>query len=106
MLAVNLSLLKCQYRSYLAAGVDIPSFVSIAAHAFPASPVSFILPSSFTDEAHMAQIETPSKVPRSDAEDTWSLVVVPRTLATGGTESYARMWMMAESIGQWDKRWG
>jgi hypothetical protein len=94
-----------------------PSFISITAHAFPASPVTFIPPGA---EAGGTGKEAPLRVPRSDAEHCWSLILVPgssigrhagevQMQEDGGEKTEGEGeggWVMAESIRKWDMRWG
>lgn len=67
-------------------------FVAITAQTFPNSPVSYIPDSG----------EGPVRMPREDAEDTWCLILTP---SRGSGEAQAQ-WVMAESVGKWDTRWG
>ncbi|KAI0773325.1 ribonuclease P 40kDa subunit-domain-containing protein [Trametes elegans] len=67
-------------------------FVAVTAQCIGSSPVSY-LP---TESSKVP----PVRVPRRDAEDTWSLVYA-KDPADGGS-----WWALAESVGQWDQRWG
>ncbi|EIW58568.1 uncharacterized protein TRAVEDRAFT_168163 [Trametes versicolor FP-101664 SS1] len=67
-----------------------PNFVAVTGQCIGTSPVSY-LPS----EPSKAP---PLRAPRPDAEDTWSLLYVK--------EDAGSAWVLAESVGQWDKRWG
>ncbi|KAG6328990.1 hypothetical protein ID866_10100 [Astraeus odoratus] len=69
---------------------DDASFISVIMHSNPIAPVSYIPPSSIGS----AMEETPPRVPRLDAEDTLCLVLANNT------------WMLGQSIGRWDARWG
>ncbi|KAJ7696535.1 ribonuclease P 40kDa subunit-domain-containing protein [Mycena rosella] len=71
-----------------------PQFVSITAHAFPESPVSYIPQGK--DGA--ASLKSPARVPRADGEDVWCMVV--------SRDGDTARWCMAESIGPLDARWG
>ncbi|KAJ7187913.1 ribonuclease P 40kDa subunit-domain-containing protein [Mycena filopes] len=66
-----------------------PPFVALTAHAFSASPVSFI-----PQDKNNASLKTPARVPRADGDDTWSLIVA------------GERWCLAESVGGLDARWG
>ncbi|KAJ6619896.1 hypothetical protein B0H10DRAFT_1128238 [Mycena sp. CBHHK59/15] len=70
-------------------------FVSITSHAFPTSPVSYIPP---VKAGKHQSLKRPARVPRSDGEDTWCVIV-----ASDGRKT---RWCMAESISSWDTRWG
>ncbi|KAJ7446798.1 ribonuclease P 40kDa subunit-domain-containing protein [Mycena latifolia] len=72
---------------------DVPQFVALTAHAFPAAPVSYVPPGK-------SSLKSPARVPRADGEDAWCVIV-----ARGGGDSEAR-WCVAESIGPLDARWG
>ncbi|OSD04826.1 hypothetical protein PYCCODRAFT_1407031 [Trametes coccinea BRFM310] len=67
-----------------------PSFISVTAQSIGMSPVSYL-------PADINKIP-PTRLPRADAVDTWSLVYVGE-----GTGSW---WILADSVGQWDQRWG
>ncbi|OBZ73590.1 hypothetical protein A0H81_06348 [Grifola frondosa] len=72
------------------------SFVCITSQGVPTSPVSYLPPHRL--------IKTPLRAPRAESEDTWSL------LFSNGGQNYQTednlWWALAESIGQWDMRWG
>lgn len=42
----------------------------------------------------------PARFPRTDSEDTWSLILESEAQEDG------IQWIMVESLGQWDTRWG
>ena len=65
------------------------SFISVTMHSNPMAPISYIPPQCFTEMK-----DTPPRVPHPDAEDTICLVLTKDT------------WMLAQSIGKWDARWG
>lgn len=67
-----------------------PSFVAVTAQCIGTSPVSY-LPADPSKAP-------PLRAPRPEAEDTWSLLYVK--------EDAGSAWVLAESVGQWDKRWG
>ncbi|KAI0372624.1 hypothetical protein BV20DRAFT_963655 [Pilatotrama ljubarskyi] len=67
-----------------------PSFVAVTGQSVGTSPVTY-LPGEPSKPP-------PLRAPRADAEDTWSLVYARDT-----GEAW---WVLAESVGQWDKRWG
>ncbi|EIN03823.1 hypothetical protein PUNSTDRAFT_77335 [Punctularia strigosozonata HHB-11173 SS5] len=74
------------------------SFVSITAHGFSQSPITYIPQDTCSWDARGY------RYPRKEAEDTWSLLIAPRTDgANGGVQTYATL---VESIGEWDTRWG
>ena len=74
--------------------IPAPSFVSVTANSIPTSPVTF-LPAEALKVA-------PLRAPRPDSEDVWSLIY--------GTEAGDTQrdvwWVLAESVGRWDRRWG
>ncbi|KAI0642231.1 ribonuclease P 40kDa subunit-domain-containing protein [Trametes meyenii] len=67
-----------------------PPFIAVTAQCIGTSPVSYLPPD--TSKA------PPLRLPREDAEDTWSLVYA--------RDDGERWWVLAESVGQYDKRWG
>ncbi|KAI8985575.1 ribonuclease P 40kDa subunit-domain-containing protein [Trametes punicea] len=67
-----------------------PSLVSVTAQSIGMSPVSYL--------PRNVKKAPPRRVPRVDAEDVWSLIFV--------RENGNAWWASAESIGQWDRRWG
>ncbi|PPQ68410.1 hypothetical protein CVT26_006082 [Gymnopilus dilepis] len=87
-------------------------FVSITCHALTSSPVSY-LPYSYTitpTGGLQPPKSVPPKLPRADGEDTWSLILERGSGADTGAGHAADAgpvkWCLAESIGQWDTRWG
>ncbi|KAL4245866.1 Ribonuclease P protein subunit Rpp40 [Abortiporus biennis] len=71
--------------------LDVP-FACVVAHGVPTSPVGF----------SKEMLTQPSiRVPRPDSEDTWSIV-----LTSEGNDSENGKWIMAETIGEFDARWG
>ncbi|KIM90388.1 hypothetical protein PILCRDRAFT_60188 [Piloderma croceum F 1598] len=76
------------------------SFVSITAHAFSTSPVTYIPPGA---EPGGTGREAPLRVPRNAAEHCWSLILV---MMGQDNETGQRSWVMAETVGKWDMRWG
>ncbi|KAH7890874.1 ribonuclease P 40kDa subunit-domain-containing protein [Phlebopus sp. FC_14] len=68
------------------------TFISILIHSSPMAPVSYIPPS----EAQSRQ--SPLRVPRPDAEDTCCLIL--------SASSDKSSWVMGQSVGKWDARWG
>jgi hypothetical protein len=86
-------------RSSLAADLHPQNFISITGHVIPTSPVSYIPPSRGTQP-----LDSPLRIPRTSAEDTWSAILIPcRPTILSPT---AGVWINAESIGQWDRRLG
>ncbi|KAH7921230.1 hypothetical protein BV22DRAFT_1107313 [Leucogyrophana mollusca] len=86
---------------------DTQTFIAITRHAYPQSPVSFIPPSGTTAEPGISievQKEVPLRVPRADSEDTSCLILTP--FSDGELSKDDGIWVMAESVGQWDARWG
>ncbi|KAI0349558.1 hypothetical protein OH77DRAFT_1490615 [Trametes cingulata] len=67
-----------------------PSFVAVTGQSIGTSPVTYLSGDS--------NKPPPLRAPRADAEDTWSLVYAK--------EDSDAWWVLAESIGQWDKRRG
>ncbi|KAJ3495714.1 hypothetical protein NLJ89_g10584 [Agrocybe chaxingu] len=79
-----------------------PNFASITCHALTSSPVSYIPYTTAETGALKAPTHVPAKLPRAEGEDTWSLLF---ERPTDGSENVVR-WCLAESLGQWDARWG
>ncbi|KAM5536652.1 hypothetical protein V8D89_009747 [Ganoderma adspersum] len=79
----------------LSPNIPSPSFVSVIVHAIPTSPITY-LPGSYN-------VALSLRAPRPEAEDTLSLVYVREERPTGETGCW---WLLAESVGRWDKRWG
>lgn len=76
------------------------SFVSVTCHAVPTSPVSYI-PYTIAENGSLRHSgAVPARFPRADSEDTWSLIL------ENGSEEEGIQWVMVESLGQWDARWG
>lgn len=76
------------------------SFVSVTCHALPTSPVSYI-PHTMRENGTLGLSgDVPARFPRKDSEDTWSLIL------EGGNGQEGIQWVMVESLGQWDARWG
>ncbi|KAH9832613.1 ribonuclease P 40kDa subunit-domain-containing protein [Rhodofomes roseus] len=80
--------------SMLKACLPRPAFAAVTIHGMPTAPVTYIPPSS--------SLRTPMRLPRPESEDTWSLLVSSHGDAQRGTSN----WVLAESIGKWDSRWG
>ncbi|KAG2137625.1 ribonuclease P 40kDa subunit-domain-containing protein [Suillus bovinus] len=78
--------------SYLASATDSHAFVTMMRHGCRTSPVGAISPDTF-DTAR----DPPLRVPETDAEDTSCFILGP-----GQNGNF----LLAESIGQWDARWG
>ncbi|RPD59019.1 hypothetical protein L227DRAFT_504442 [Lentinus tigrinus ALCF2SS1-6] len=72
--------------------IPSPSFVSITASSVPTCPVTYI-PKDLGKAP-------PLRAPRSDSDDTWSLVYAREP------EGSPSSWVLAESVGRWDQRWG
>lgn len=72
------------------------AFAAVTIHGVPTVAVPYIPPSS--------PLSTPMRLPRPDSEDTWTLLASSHGVASG-SESMCR-WVLAESIGKWDSRWG
>ncbi|TBU56596.1 hypothetical protein BD310DRAFT_950031 [Dichomitus squalens] len=72
-------------------------FVSVTVHAVPTSPVTHIL-DDLRVKGHPSLC-----APRVDAEDTIPLVYMRGEDVAGQAVC---SWLLAESIGRWDKRWG
>jgi len=72
-------------------------FLSFVGHGVPGSPVGYIPPGDSRN--------APLRAPRPESEDTWSLILSNNS-DTSTTTSPAPQWALAESIGQWDTRWG
>jgi len=76
------------------------SFVSVTCHAVPTSPVSYIPYTIAENGSLRLSGAVPARFPRADSEDTWSLIL------ENGPEEEGIQWVMVESLGQWDARWG
>ncbi|KAI0675792.1 ribonuclease P 40kDa subunit-domain-containing protein [Trametes maxima] len=74
----------------LASESSAPFVAAVTAQCVGTSPVSY-LPQS-------ASKNPPLRLPRENAEGTWSLVCARK--------DGERWWALAESVGQYDKRWG
>ncbi|KAF8967763.1 ribonuclease P 40kDa subunit-domain-containing protein [Flammula alnicola] len=81
-----------------------PSFVGITCHALTTAPVSYIPYTATETGALQSPGTVPLKLPRADGEDTWSLIL-ERPSPANGVVGPVR-WCLAESLGQWDSRWG
>jgi len=75
------------------------SFVGVTCHALPTSPVSYIPYTMSENGSLLVSGDVPARFPRGDSEDTWSLI-----LESGAEDDI--QWIMVESLGQWDARWG
>lgn len=71
-----------------------PAFAAVTIHGVTTAPVTYISPSS--------PLQTPIRLPRPESEDTWSLLVSSHDARKRNTCN----WVLAESIGKWDSRWG
>jgi len=78
-----------------------PSFVGITCNALPISPVSYIPYTMSENGSLRVSGDVPARFPRGDSEDTWSLI-----LESGAGEEGSIQWIMGESLGTWDARWG
>ena len=82
-----------------------PSFVSITCQAIPTTPVSYIPYTMVTEngspQLRLSSSDMPARFPRADSEDTWSLILEASETGKEGIQ-----WVMVESLGQWDARWG
>ncbi|ESK96471.1 ribonuclease p protein subunit [Moniliophthora roreri MCA 2997] len=81
-----------------------PQFVSITAHSCTWSPVCYI-PHSLSSTAEA----TPIRDPTRNSEDTWCLIITEKDVGSTSTVQGATRgcsWMLAESIGKHDARWG
>ncbi|KAH9893413.1 ribonuclease P 40kDa subunit-domain-containing protein [Cubamyces lactineus] len=67
-----------------------PNFVAVTGHTIGNAPAAYFLENKTV---------APLRVPRDDAEDTWSMIHV-------NEPNMSPWWVLAESVGQWDKRWG
>ncbi|KAF9006163.1 ribonuclease P 40kDa subunit-domain-containing protein [Cyathus striatus] len=75
------------------------SFVSIASHALTESPVCYIPLAALPGNGIENILDsTPTRLPRADGEDTYSLIVAPTAEGVRCT--------FVESLGRWDTRWG
>ncbi|KIP01853.1 hypothetical protein PHLGIDRAFT_79987, partial [Phlebiopsis gigantea 11061_1 CR5-6] len=75
--------------------IDIASqapLAGIVANSTPASPVVYLPPPP--------SMRYPRRATRDESEDCWSLVVAR------SDRSDEVQWLLAESIGRWDSRWG
>ncbi|KAH9930345.1 ribonuclease P 40kDa subunit-domain-containing protein, partial [Fomitopsis serialis] len=70
------------------------AFAAVTIHGVSTAPVTYISPSS--------PLQTPIRLPRPESEDTWSLLVSSHDARKHGTCN----WVLADSIGKWDSRWG
>ncbi|KAH9946493.1 ribonuclease P 40kDa subunit-domain-containing protein [Amylocystis lapponica] len=78
-------------------GSPASRFVAFTGHGVPTTPVAYL---PLRDV-----MSTPIRAPRAESEDTWSLIMTnDREPGLNGSTSVE--WVLAESIGQWDSRWG
>jgi ribonuclease P/MRP protein subunit RPP40 len=86
------------HRSHLASVTDQHAFVAITRHGYGTSAVGVIPFSSLQPGISLeAARYAPLRAPRPDAEDTGCLI-----LGSGKNCKF----VLAESIGRWDARWG
>ncbi|KAF8809507.1 hypothetical protein BYT27DRAFT_7222422 [Phlegmacium glaucopus] len=79
---------------------EVLDTITVTCHALPTSPVSYI-PYTMTENGSLQlSDDVPARFPRADGEDTWSLILESET------GDAAIRWVMVESLGQWDARWG
>ncbi|KAF9266987.1 hypothetical protein L218DRAFT_921838 [Marasmius fiardii PR-910] len=76
-----------------------PHWLSVVGHACTWSPICYI-PPSLLDSPGGAPIRDPSR----GEEDTWCLVVTLDPTST--SEEGKERWLLAESVGKHDQRWG
>ena len=69
---------------------------AVIIHGVPTAPVNYIPTSS--------PLSAPMRLPRPGSEDTWTLLASSHGKAPAAG-SICR-WVLAESIGKWDSRWG
>ncbi|KAI0738497.1 ribonuclease P 40kDa subunit-domain-containing protein [Daedaleopsis nitida] len=79
----------------LSPNMPCPSFVSVTAHSVPTSPVTYI-----PAEGVKAP---PLRASRLESEDTWTLVYSREGVADS---PQGGCWVLGESVGRWDRRWG
>ena len=77
-----------------------PPFFCITAQGISKSPVSYI-PRN-TGQGKALNLYSPVRLPRAEGEDTWCLLI---TIVDEGDLSGVQC-CKAESLGQWDTRWG
>ena len=92
MLIVELSLTSFSRSP----NIPRPGFVAVTAHCIPTSPSTYIPESN-----HQLP---PLRTPRQESQHTWSLVYSRQN--SGADSSSQVSWVLAESVGRWDKRWG
>lgn len=83
--------------SHLASVADNHAFVAVTRHGCWTSPVGAIPLSLAPDASFDAARDPPLRAPEINAEDTGSFILGP-----GQNGNF----VLAESIGQWDARWG
>ncbi|KAI0738501.1 ribonuclease P 40kDa subunit-domain-containing protein [Daedaleopsis nitida] len=79
----------------LSPNMPYPGFVSVTAHSVPTSPVTYI-----PVEGVKAP---PLRASRLESEDTWTLVYSREGVADS---PQGGCWVLGESVGRWDRRWG
>ncbi|EPT03018.1 hypothetical protein FOMPIDRAFT_1028998 [Fomitopsis schrenkii] len=72
------------------------AFAAVTVHGVPTAPVTYISPSS--------PLSTRMRLPRPESEDTWTLLMSSQGVAS--EPGFMCRWVLAESIGKWDSRWG
>ena len=76
------------------------SLIGVTGHALPTSPVSYIPYTMKENGSLQVSGDVPARFPRADSEDTWSVIL------ESGAGDEGIQWIMVESLGQWDARWG
>ncbi|EIW79434.1 hypothetical protein CONPUDRAFT_167180 [Coniophora puteana RWD-64-598 SS2] len=89
------------------------AIAGIITHGYTQSPIGHLSPSSVTGviaspEKSINNNNASLRVPRSAGEDTSCLLLVPaqQIQNEGMDDNSAGTWVLTESVGQWDKRWG
>lgn len=68
------------------------SFVSICANSVVRSPVTYL--------SSLSPHKSFLRMPREDSEDAWTLLLQRSSNSDGGR------WLLAETVGKFDTRWG
>lgn len=71
------------------------SLTSLTLHGVPNAPV-----------AYLSSSRSSMRAPRPDAQDTRAILLHKKSIMPSPSEEAECVWILAESIGQWDARWG
>jgi len=88
----------------------VPPFVAVIGHAITSAPISYI---PHTKAEQTLTERAPFKLPRSDGEDTWCILLEHSKSVGNDSTGHPPIgadgrinWCLIESLGRWDNRWG